>query len=329
MTAMNGHKGTKVALLALLSLALGAISTPRAAAAGKTEVWVYTSIYKEFAGPIEAAFEAKHPDIDVQIFQAGSEKIQAKVEAELLAKKPQADIILTSDPFWSLDLARRGLAAKRNGHDAVETNYNSLMVMIAHKSFPADKRPKTFMDLTKPEFKGIIQSGSPLESGTVFATVAYLSKKYGWDYFEKLRANNLASAGGNSTVIQKVESGEKKVGIVLLENALAAQKRGSPLEIIYPEDGSIPIPSVQVILKDAKHQENAAKFADFILSEQGQKMLLAGHMYAVHKAVPAPEGAKSLAEVTKNSTPWTPARQLEVADGAKDIKKKFAALILE
>lgn len=295
----------------------------------KSEVWLYTSIYKEFAAPLEAAFEKKHPDVDVQVFQAGSEKIQAKVEAELLAKKPQADIVLTSDPFWSLDLKKRGLAFERPGHGAIETNYFSLMVMVANKNFAADKRPKTFQDLAKPEFKGLVQFGSPLESGTMFSTVAYLSRKYGWEFFEKLRANSLASSGGNSTVIQKVESGEKKVGVVLLENALAAQKRGSPLEVIYPEDGSIPIPSVQVILKDAAHKKEAEQFADFVLSEEGQTILRGGFMYSVHPKVPAPDGAKPLAEVTAKSTAWTPEIQAQVADGAKDIKKKFAQLILE
>lgn len=311
----------------LLSLLL--IVSTSGYGAGKAEVWVYTSIYKEFARPLEQAFEKAHPGIDAQIFQAGSEKIQAKVEAELLAKKPQADIMLTSDPFWSVDLEKRGLTYARPGHSAIETNYYSLMVLIAHKSVPADKRPQEFADLVKPEFKNMLQSGSPLESGTMFSTVAYLSRKYGWDYFQKLRANELASSGGNSTVIQKVESGEKKIGIVLLENALAAQKRGSPIDIIYPSDGSIPIPSVQVILKDAKNRDNAGKFAEFVLSEAGQNILRGGFMYAVHPKVPAPEGAKPLAEVTAKSTAWTPAIQLEVATAAKDIKKKFATLVLE
>jgi iron(III) transport system substrate-binding protein len=301
----------------------------RAAAAPKSEVWVYTSIYKEFIAPIEAAFEAKYPEYDVQVFQGGSEKIQAKLEAELVAKKPQADILLTSDPFWSTELKDRGLLATRPGHEPVETNYYSLMVLIAHKDFPEAKRPKSFQDLARPELKGLIQSGSPLESGTTFSTVAYLSKKYGWDFFAKLKANGLASAGGNSVVIQKVESGEKKVGIVLLENALAARKRGSPIEVIYPEDGSIPIPSVQVVLKDAKNPAGAGKFADFVLSEEGQKLLLAGFMYAVLPSVPAPEGAKPLKEVTAKSTPWTAELTADVAKNAKDIKKTFAGLILE
>ncbi len=310
-----------------LALILGLGAAGRASA--KSEVWVYTSIYKEFIGPIEAAFEKKYPDLDVQVFQAGSEKIQAKVEAELLAKKPQADILLTSDPFYSVELKSRGLAFERPGHEAVETNYYSLMVLIAHKDVPAAKRPKSFADLQKPEFKGLIQAGSPLESGTTFSTVAYLSRKFGWEYFEKMKANALASSGGNSVVIQKVESGEKKLGIVLLENALAAQKRGSPIEVIYPEDGSIPVPSVQVIMKDGKNHDGAAKFADFILSDEGQKLLVDGYMYPVSKTAPQPAGAKPLAEVTAKSTPWTQELFSEVGKGAKDIKKKFAALILE
>lgn len=323
------HSRRRRSLAWAVMLALAGMSANASLAAAKTELWVYTSIYKEFAQPIEAAFEKLNPGIDAQLFQAGSEKIQAKFEAEMIAKKPQADLIITSDPFWTMDLWRRGLAAGRAGHEPVEVNYNSLMVMIVHRTLPADQRPQTFFDMTKPSLKGLVQIGSPLESGTVFASVAYLSKKYGWDFFAKLRDNKIASSGGNSTVIQKVESGEKKVGMVLLENALAAQKRKSPIDIIYPADGAIAIPSVQMILKDSKHQEAAGKFADFILSEQGQTMLRAAFMYPVNSKVSAPEGAKPLAEVTKNSTPWTNDALLQVADSAKDIKKKFAALILD
>jgi iron(III) transport system substrate-binding protein len=298
-------------------------------ASAKTELWVYTSIYKEFAATLERGFEKEHPDVDVQIFQAGSEKLQAKVEAELLAKSVQADILLTSDPFWAMDLDGRGLVWAAPGRKAVERDYYGLMVIVANKNVPPEKRPQSFEDLTKPELKGLVQLASPLESGTMFSAVAYLSRKYGWGYFEKLRANGVASAGGNSAVIQKVESGEKKFGIVLLENVLAAQKRGSPLEVIYPSDGAIPLPSVQVILKDAKHKDVAAQFGDFVLSEAGQKLLVAGYMYPVNAKVAGPEGARPLAEVTAKSTPWTDSIQQEVATSHKDIKKKFAALILE
>jgi putative heme iron utilization protein len=55
-------------------------------ASDKKQIWIYTSIYKEFAQPLKEAFEKDNPDIEAMIFQGGSEKLQAKVEAELVAK---------------------------------------------------------------------------------------------------------------------------------------------------------------------------------------------------------------------------------------------------
>jgi iron(III) transport system substrate-binding protein len=314
----------KKSWIALLALALGSQATSVPAHAAKKELWIYTSIYKEYSTPLAAAFEARYPQYSVQVFQGGSEKIQAKVEAELVAGKPQADILLTSDPFWRADLEKRGLALAKP-----EKNYYSVMVLIAHQSVPADQRPASFVDLTQPRFDRQIHSPSPLESGTAFSMVALLSRKYSWDYFKKLAGNHLASNGGNSTVIQKVESGEKKFGIVLLENALASRKRGSPIDVIYPSDGAIPIPSIQVRLKGSPNPEGAAKFSEFVLSQEGQKLLRNGYMYSVRKDVEAPESAPSYKDVVKRSVPWDAALIEEVAAQSKDIKKRFAALVLE
>jgi len=299
-------------------------------AAPKQNVWVYASVYKEYIAPLEAAFEKLNPTIDVQVFQAGSEKIQAKVEAELVAKKLQADIILVSDPFWGRDLASRGLTHVRKGkNEPVLTNYNSLMVMIVHRTVSEAQRPKSFADLTKPEFKGQLVMGSPLESGSTFSTVAVLSEKLGWDYFKGLATNKMVSAGGNSAVIQKVESGEKKVGIVLLENALASMKRGSPIDVVYPSEGGIVIPSVQVIFKDSPRKDLAEKFGDFVLSDEGQKILISGYMYSSSNKLPAPPDAMPFTMASKGSPEWTPEFTSKIAKASKEIKKKFAALLLD
>lgn len=296
-------------------------------AEAKKEVWVYTSVYKEFIAPIEVAFEKKHPHVDVKVFQGGSEKLQAKVEAELISKKPQVDFLMMSDPFWAADLERRGLSASQNA--ANRTNYYSAMILIAHKDFPKEKRPVSFKDLAKPEFAGVVQMGSPLESGTMFSAVAILDKRYGWDFFNSLKVNKVASSGGNSTVIQKVESGEKKIGVVLLENALAAQKRGSPIDVIYPSDGAILIPSTQVVLKSSPHQKEATEFSNFIASKEGQDLLRNGYMYSVRKDVAAPEGAQPLATINKNSQEWTDQVVAEISARSKQIKAKFSETLLE
>ena len=74
--------------------------------------------------------------------------------------------------------------------------------------------PKSFLELAAPEFKGKVAMGSPLESGTAFTAVAMLAKKLGWDYFKKLRANDVLAAGGNSAVISRIETKERPIGIV-------------------------------------------------------------------------------------------------------------------
>ena len=311
----------------------GVLALSPSLAHAKSELWVYTSIYKEFIASIVQAFEKKHPEVDVQVFQGGSEKLQTKVEAELVVQRPQADLVMTSDPFWALRLEKRGSlhhsSAMAAGQTPFQTNYYSLMVMIAHKNFPADQRPAKWQDLALPRLNHLVHMASPLESGTAFTAVAYLSRKYGWDYFDQLRKNNIGCSGGNSAVIQKVESGEKKVGVVLLENALAARKRGSPIEIIYPSDGGIPIPSVQFILKASTHAPEAEKFAEFVLSPEGQALLRLGYMYSVNSKIAAPEGALSFEQATKEATPWTAESLQDVADHAKEIKNKFDDLVLE
>jgi iron(III) transport system substrate-binding protein len=302
---------------------LAAMASTAAFSAPKKDLWIYTSIYKEYATPLADAFAARHPEYSVQVFQGGSEKIQAKVEAELVAGRPLADIMLVSDPFWGQGLEHRKLAGPQ------VTNYYSVMVLICHKDLPVAKWPASFQDLTRPEFDRQVQFGSPLESGTTFSTVALLSRKYGWEYFEKLKANHLASSGGNSTVIQKVESGERKIGVVLLENALASRKKGSPIEIIYPSDGSIPIPSVQIRMMNSPNGEGAEKFAEFVLSTEGQKILRSGYMYSVRKDVAPPEGAPSFTAISKKSQDWNPQLISEISSQSKEIKRKFASLILE
>ena len=48
---------------------------------------------------------------------------------------------------------------------------------------------------------------------------------------------------GNVSVITRIETRERPVGVVLLENILKAQAKGSPVKAIYPTDGGIPVPS--------------------------------------------------------------------------------------
>ena len=67
-----------------------------AAATGRPTVWVYTAIYQEQVDQFAALAAAELPDIDVQWFQGGSEKVAQRWEAEHSAGGSPACIVATS-----------------------------------------------------------------------------------------------------------------------------------------------------------------------------------------------------------------------------------------
>src|SRR5690606_10968849 len=96
----------------------------------------------------------------------------------------------------------------------------------------------------------------------------------GWNYFEKLKDNELASVKGNGAVLKSVANGEKPYGILVDFMALNAKAKGSPIEFLFPQEGVPAVTEPVAIMATAKNVEAAKKFVDFILSDVGQKLAL-------------------------------------------------------
>ncbi|HTL11164.1 MAG TPA: ABC transporter substrate-binding protein [Bdellovibrionota bacterium] len=305
------------------------------------EVWIYTSIYKsvidEISGPMQAAF----PGVKIQWFQGGSEVVAAKVNAELAGGGTHADLLLTSDPFWYLELKRAGLLvtydssaasavdpALKDPDHAFVTVRIPVMVIAQNPDKLKGKAPASFHDLIDARFKDQVTMGSPLESGTNFTAAAFLSEKYGWNYFKVLRAMGIVAAGGNSSVMTRVETGERPLGILLLENILAGVPKGTPVKAIYPTDGAVPIPSPIAIVKQKDQPEEVKKIYDWFFSELAQKAIVKSGMYSPLPTIPAPEGALSWAELKKTLMPWTPETVNRMLARRDEVKKQFTETVL-
>ncbi len=314
-----------------------------AACTKKKEIWIYTSIYKEVIAELTPALERAMPGTKIQWYQGGSETIASKVNAEISAGKAKADLILTSDPFWYEELMVAGkllpyesAIAKKTPADYLDpahhfANVRLPVMVIGYNSdvLKESDLPKSWQDLTKKEFKGKLAMPSPLESGTAFVTVALLSKKYGWDYFKALQANDLLAAGGNSSVINRIETKEKPIGIVLLENILKAWGKGSPVRPIYPTDGIIPVLSPIAILKDSEHPEDAKKVYDWFFTDEAQNAIVKSGMYSMLPGIPAPVNGLPFAEASAKMMPWSGSILDELFQHRDSIKKQFHDLILK
>ncbi|NBT58469.1 extracellular solute-binding protein [bacterium] len=309
----------------------------------KDVIWIYASIYKEVISELDRALKQTFPTVQVRWYQSGSENVAARVNAELSTGSSQADLIMTSDPFWFVELKKAGHllpyfspTAKSLDSRYLDTEgaflINRIPVgIIAYNTRSVSKAeaPKTWNDLLLPKWRNKLSMPSPLESGTALTFVSQLVRKKGWEYFEGLKKNNILSAGGNSAVIQRVETQEALVGIVLLENALQAQKRGAPVEIVYPAEGAIPVPSPIAILANTRRPDLAKQIYDFFSSNTAQNIFLKANVYSPFLAQSAPESAKPFSEIEKTEFDWNATVLENFCRIKEDTKTTFTKLILQ
>lgn len=281
------------------------------------DVWVYTSMYRHVIDAIEPKLAAALPNVKVHWFQAGSEKVQSRLDAELAAGGTQADVLLVSDPFLYERFKASGRWQRYVSPNALRTPLSlvdldghytaarlSTMVLV-HRSELADP-PKSFFDLTQPRFAGAVALGDPLTSGTAYAWAAFMAERYGEGFFQKLRDNRARIAGGNAAVLQKLEGQEATVGVLLLENALAAKRRNSPITIVWPEDGAVVIPGDIAIFQSSRHVKAAQAVVDWLLSPEGQRLIVTlGDMHSIDPRLPGPGEERNVDALMASSQPWS------------------------
>lgn len=327
--------------IALLSVATAACRVELGAredvggVANEATVRVYSSMYKEVidaVGPmIEKHLAETSPGTKVEWFQSGSEKIAARLDAELAAGGSPADILLTSDPSYYAKLQSKGLlqsyvspAVLRQPREFVDRDgfwatarISTMVIGVSAARAAKPDPPRSFEDLAKPE-AGRVTMPDPLSSGTTFTTVSQLSARLGWDYFRKLKKKGTVAAGGNSSVLQRLDTGEADVGVLLLENVLAGQKRGSHVELVVPADGAVLIPGQIALLPHAKRSHAARAVYDALLTDDVQKAIVElGLMHSPDPEMPPPPGAPTL-EALIAAQP-----KLKVTESPETIKTTF------
>ena len=181
---------------------------------------IYTSIYPDIVELVKPAIAKKFPDLKVSWFQAGSEQVMAKLGGEIEAKKVAADVLLVADPAYYLTLKDKGLLMKYDspmrkditGNKDAEgywtgVRINAIVMAYNTKKVKPEDAPKTWQELTDPKWKNRIAMANPLLSGTAYVGVGALQQKYGWEYFDKLKANGIKVEAGNTALAEQIGAG--------------------------------------------------------------------------------------------------------------------------
>ncbi len=296
--------GCRVEFGAPTSTTSTAEASCREAKAPDGKVVLYTSAYREVSDALVALAAQRLPGVEVIVFQGGSEKVASRLDADLAAGRAGADVLLVSDPLLSRRLKDAGQLLPRVSPRATPIDRrlvdldNAFVAARASTMVIAFHTQKTQRNAVPDSLGALLLDekhapdvafGDPLSSGTALFTSVVVG---GGDvaFLGPLRRRGASVGGGNAVVLQKVLSGERRYGVVLLENVLLARARGEPVDFVVPNDPVV-IPGDVAILKDTQNREAAAALVDLILSPEGQALMRGsdGRMHAVDPRIPPPD----------------------------------------
>jgi iron(III) transport system substrate-binding protein len=273
-------------------------------AAAKKEgkvVW-YTSTPIETAQKIARLFEGK-TGIRVEMFRSGGSAILRRFQQEIQAGRIAADVLTTSDPAATAGLARKGtfVAFKPDNFDKivaegrdkdgyfVAQRLNLMTIYARSDKLAAADLPKTWADLTHPKYKGTLVMTDPSFTALQLTVVGMISKNMGWDFYEKLRKNDIMVVQGNQQVSDNIKRGERLIAVGALDSYAADdRKAGHPIVTVLPEDGTFVIPSPTAVIKGSPNPNAAKLLAEFMIGDAAQKLFPEDGGYAARIDIAPP-----------------------------------------
>ena len=267
-------------------------------------VWYSTLIVNQILRPIADAFEKKYPGIRLQYSRSTNSDVALKITNEARAHHVQADVFDGTNSIYPL-LEAKLVAAyppkaaasypadikDPNGHWTamnlffLTTAYNTNLVK------PADV-PHTYQDLLDPKWKGkIAWTNDPTPQGPpgfINNILLAMGHDKGMAYLKQFAAQEpVFIPASQRVVLDKVISGEYPLAVMTFNHHSAiSAAQGAPVAWIRMEPLSESINLIG-LLNDAPHPNAARLLVEFILSDDGQKVLADNDYLPANPAVPA------------------------------------------
>ena len=264
------------------------------------KVMLYSSMQEDQLVAIKEGFEKKYPGVTMEYYFAGTSKVVTKISTEAQAGHVDADVIWVGDAadyvsFKEEDILQQysspeaaGLDPAYIDADGYYTAGRLVGVGIAYNTATVtpEEAPKTWNDLLDPKWKDQIVMSDPGTAGTTkyWMNAMMCSDKYGTDYMQKLKDNGCLLESGTTATHNQLAASAYQVGVCLDYVTANLVAEGSPIAFLYPED-TVSIASPIGLVKDCNNEENGKLLYDFILSKEGQEILVANNLVSVRTDV--------------------------------------------
>jgi iron(III) transport system substrate-binding protein len=248
-------------------------------------VW-YLSASIEDARAIFLAFNKKYPFIKTEYFRAGSARLFNRIVNEARAGKVLFDLVAVRG-LETQQLVKAGLlqpyvsqesAAYPPGFKDTKgywVDYFDAYNVIGYNTqlVARDQAPKSWEDLLDSRWKNQIA----LDEEN-YSWYGALTQKWGKEktrrYMRALARQNVQLRSGQTLIAQLMAAGEFPVAMVLAHRIEKMKEQGAPVEWVTTLDPITASLHPIGIAAKSPHPNAARLFIDFILSVEGQRLLL-------------------------------------------------------
>ena len=290
----------------------------------------YTSTPIGTAQKIASMFQ-QETGIKVELFRSGGSAVLRRFLQEIDARRVVADVMTISDPAEVLTLIKRDLLVPfrpkhfdkirdevkdpKGFHIAQRVNLVGIIAR-ADKNVPL---PRNWTDLTDAKYKGLLVMPDPSYTAIQLMVVGTLSKKYGWEFYQKLRANDIMIVQSHQQVSEALTRGERLVAAEGADQyAWLDRKAGHKVQTIWPADGAFAVAAPTAVIKGSPHPNAAKAFAEFMIGDAVQKLLPSEGIYAARSDVEPPPGNPPMAQIK-----LMPIDYDQIEKEAKALKTRF------
>lgn len=234
---------------------------------------------------LQEQLNARFPDKNIIVMYMATGKAAAKVYAE--GTNTEIDILLGLETGYLNKIKHNladisgiskipyceGVSVADNGNlwATWERQAGAIVVnrdILAKHGLEA---PKTYDDLLKPEYKGLIAMPDPKSSGTGYffykTWVNTMGTEKALEFVDALYPNLKQFTESGSGPIKLLKQGEIAIGLALTFQAISESNDGQPLEVIYPKEGSPYSLTGTAMIDGHQEKEGVLEVYDFIINE--------------------------------------------------------------
>jgi len=266
--------------------------TPALVEAAKKEgkvIW-YTSVDLPLAEKVAKSFEAKFPGVAVRVERSGAERVFQRIGQEYASNIHAVDVANSSDAAHLIVWKKGGLLeayvpedvakfypAEHKDADGMFASFRVWVSIIAYNTdlVKKEEAPKSFADLLDPKWKGKIVKAHPGYSGTIMTATYQMQRDLGWDFFEKLAAQNIMQVQSSADPPKRLALGERAVMADGNEyNIFQIAEKNGPVAPIYATEGSPLIVGPTGMFKAAPNPNAAKLFCSYSFTPECQQLII-------------------------------------------------------